>query len=326
MSWGAVAAAGIGAVGSYMGSKNSGTQSTTWSPYGPAAGPLNGTIGALGGMPYMQAYGGPYTADLNPMLSGAWNSQYGFGQNAMGLGSQYMGQGMQGYSDTLSQMQNLGPSLFRPDQATFDFTMNNLMPGLTSQSALQGNISSRALDSNIMKLIGEAGGTGQFGSKAATQLLGNSAMANALSKEALIGGIGNMYMNAAGQGISNAMTAGGRNMSALNQNRQDLLGGFRNMGQMGFDFGRIGGGIMGAAGQGLQDYNQMYTDNLRQQYMDQQSIPIQDMMNRINTYGSLGGQSTASTDNSLWGNIGAGLQGGVQGYQIYKDIFNTGDD
>ena len=326
MSWGAVASAGIGAVGSYMGSKNSGTQSTTWSPYGPAAGPLNDTIGALGGMPYMQAYGGPYTAGLNPMLSGAWNSQYGFGQNAMGLGSQYMGQGMQGYSDTLSQMQNLGPSQFRPDQATFDFTMNNLMPGLTSQSALQGNISSRALDSNIMKLIGEAGGTGQFGSKAATQLLGNSAMANALSKEALIGGIGNMYMNAAGQGISNAMTAGGRNMSALNQNRQDLLGGFRNMGQMGFDFGRIGGGIMGSAGQGLQDYNQMYTDNLRQQYMDQQSIPIQDMINRINTYGSLGGQSTASTDNSLWGNIGAGLQGGVQGYQIYKDIFNTGDD
>lgn len=326
MSWGAVAAAGIGAVGSYMGSKKSGSQSTTWSPYGPAAGPLNDTLGALGGMPYMQAYGGPYTASLNPMLSGAWNAQYGFGQNAMGLGSQYMGQGMQGMSDTLSQMQNVGPAQFRPDQATYDWTMNNLMPGLTSQAALQGNISSRALDSKLYNLMGESGASGQFGSTAASKLLGNSAQANALSREALIGGIGNLYMNAANQANANAMNAGSYNMNALNQNRNNLLQGYRNMGQMGFDFGRIGGGIMGAAGQGLQDYNQFYTDNLRQQFMDQQSIPIQDMMNRINTYGSLGGQSTASTDNSLWGNIGAGLQGGVQGYQIYKDIFNTGDD
>lgn len=326
MSWGAVAAAGIGAVGSYMGSKNSGTQSTTWSPYGPAAGPLNDTIGALGGMPYMQAYGGPYTAALNPMLSGAWGAQYGFGQNAMGLGSQYMGQGMQGFSDTLSQMQNVGPSQFRFDQNTANQIMNSYMPGLESSAALQGKLSSRALDSQLGQLMGAAGTSGQFGSNLASKLSQGAASASALSQEALQSNIQNLYMNARNAANNAGMTAGGRNMSALNQNRQDLLGGFRNMGQMGFDFGRIGGGMMGAAGQGLQDYNQMYTDNLRQQYMDQQAIPIQDMINRINTYGSLGGQSTASTDNSLWGNIGAGLQGGVQGYQIYKDIFNTGDD
>jgi hypothetical protein len=278
-------------------------------------------------MPYMQAYGGPYTAALNPKLSGAWDAQYGFGKNAVGMGSQYMGQGMQGMSNTLSQMQNLGPSRFRPDQATYDWTMNNMMPGMTSQAALQGNLSSRALDSQLYGLMDASGASGQFGSTAASKLLGNSAQANALSREALMGGIGNMYMNASGMGISNAMTAGRDNMNAMNQNRLNLLGGYSKMGQMGFDFGRVGSGMMGAAGQGLQDYNQMYTDNLRQQFMDRQSIPIQDMMNRINVYGGLGGQSTNTVENSLWGNIGAGLQGGVQGYQIYKDIFDTkGED
>ena len=265
--------------------------------YGPAKGYMDAAIGNLGGQQYYN-YAGPWYAQMNPMMSGAIGAGYDMGQGMMGTFSPYMAQGMQGYGDTLSQMANLGPAQFRPDQATFDFTMNNLMPGLTSQSALQGNISSRALDSNIMKLIGEAGGTGQFGSKAATQLLGNSAMASALSKEALIGGIGNMYMNAAGQGISNAMAAGGRNMDALNANRANLLSGYGNLANMGMRGSLAGLGAMQDAGRTQFGYDQYKTQAGLDQYnanlFGQQNF-YANQLNPLANVGQMFGKNTSTT-------------------------------
>jgi len=250
---------------------------------------------------------------------------YGVGNNAVNMGQGFMNQGMKGYQDQLSQMQNLGPQRFQYDQGTANAVMNQMSGGLTSQANLAGLLSSRNLDSQLGQLMGAAGTTGQFGTQLSSKLAGNAASANALSREALQGQIQNLYTNAAGTAANAGMSAGGKNMASAIGNQQALLGGYRNMANMGFNFGRQGAGLMGAAGTGLQDYNQMYTDNLRHQFMDRQSIPITDMINRINTYGSLGGQQTNSVDNSLWGNIGAGIQGGVQGYNIYKDIF-SGDD
>ena len=94
---------------------------------------MDAAIGNLGGQQYYN-YAGPWYAQMNPMMSGAIGAGYGMGQDMMGTFSPYMAQGMQGYGDTLSQMANLGPAQFRPDQATFDFTMNNRSSSLFTGS------------------------------------------------------------------------------------------------------------------------------------------------------------------------------------------------
>lgn len=244
---------------------SSSTTTSQLEAYGPAKGYMDAAIGNLGGQQYYN-YGGPWYASMNPMMSGAIGAGYDMGQGMMGTFSPYMAQGMGGYADQLSAMQNVGPSQFRFDQGLANQLMDSYMPGLESAAALQGKLSSRALDSQLGQLMGAAGTSGQFGSKMASKLAGNAAAASALSQEALQGNIQNMYMNARNAANQAGMTAGGANMNALNANRANLLSGYGNLANMGMQGAMAGLGAMQDAGAAQFGYDKYKTQAGLDQY------------------------------------------------------------
>ena len=303
------------------------TTTTKTDPYGAARGPMDSALSFMGSQPYMQAYGGPYNAAINPLLSQnlsnmgtAGNSLY---NQTFQPGLDMMGRGMTGYENQLSALQNRGPNQFRFDQGTANTIMNNYMPGLQSQAALQGKLSSRALQSDLGQLMGAAGAAGQFGTGVGSKLAGQSAAASALNQEALQRNIKNLYMGARGQANQAGLNAGLQNMNALNRNDAQVLGGYGNLANMGK--GMAGMGLQGLglglkAGQIQQGLDQFGIDSARQQFMDRQMIPMQDAMARAQLAGNLGqafGTTTSRTKNnpSLMSSLGqvAGLAGSVFG-------------
>ena len=303
------------------------TTTTKTDPYGAARGPMDSALSFMGSQPYMQAYGGPYNAAINPLLSQnlsnmgtAGNSLY---NQTFQPGLDMMGRGMTGYENQLSALQNRGPNQFRFDQGTANTIMNNYMPGLQSQAALQGKLSSRALQSDLGQLMGAAGAAGQFGTGVGSKLAGQSAAASALNQEALQRNIQNLYMGAQGQANQMGFNSGMANMQALNRNDMNVLGGYQNLAGMGR--GMAGMGLQGLnmglkAGQIQQGLDQFAVDSARQQYMDQQMLPMQDAMARAQLAGNLGqafGTTTSRTKNSpsLMQGLGqiAGVVGSIYG-------------
>lgn len=289
------------------------TQTTSTEGYKPAMGVVDPALGFLGSQPYMQAYGGPYAAQLNPMLQQYFNSAYGTGMGMLPGAQDMRTQGMEGYTDYLGKMLNTGPRQFQYDQGLFDQTMQNIMPGLQSSAALQGKLSSRALDSNLGQLMGAAGTSGQFGTNLSSKLSQGAASATALSQEALQRNLQNLYMGGANMANRNAYGAGMANLGAAQGFDRSMLSGYGNMTNMGASAMKDALGFMGAAGQGQQRYDQFATDMARKQFMDRQSIPLQDAMARANLASGIGqafGTTTSQlrNDYSLFDQIG-GLAG-----------------
>ena len=298
---------------------SSSTTTSQTEAYGPAKGYMDAAIGNLGGQQYYN-YGGPWYASMNPMMSGAIGAGYDMGQGMMGTFSPYMAQGMGGYADQLSAMQNLGPSQFRFDQGLANQLMDSYMPGLQSSAALQGKLSSRALDSQLGQLMGAAGTSGQFGSSLSSKLSQGAASASALSQEALQGNIQNMYMNARNAANQAGMTAGGRNMDALNANRANLLSGYGNMANMGMRGAMAGLGAMQDAGRTQFGYDQYKTQAGLDQYNANLFGQQQFYANQLNPLANVGqmfGKNTSTTTQSpsMMQNLGsiAGLAGSIYG-------------
>lgn len=268
---------------------------------------MDAALGFMGSQPYMQAYGDPYAAAINPMLSGSLNQMYGAGQNMYGQmfqpGLDTMGRGMGGYEGQLSALQNRGPNQFRFDQGTYQQMMDNAMPGLKSAVDAQGKLSSMALQSNLGQLVSGSSGAG-FGSNPLSKLGQGSAALQAqtaLNNQNFAAGL---YNNANAAATSAGMQAGGANMNALNRNDMNVLGGYGNLANMGR--GMAGMGLQGLnmglkAGQLQQNLDQFGVDSARQQFMDRQMIPMQDAMARAQMSGNLGqmfGKTTQRTSSS----------------------------
>lgn len=295
------------------------TNTTTQTPYGPAAGHMNAALGNLGNQQWQQ-YGGPWYADQNQYMQGAGMLGYGMGTDFMNQGKNAFGSGLSGYQDQLSQMANLGPQRFQYDQNAANAVMNQMSGGLTSQANLAGLLSSRNLDSQLGQLMGAAGTTGQFGTQLSSKLAGNAAQANALSREALQGQIQNLYTNAAGAAANAGMGAGSQNMQAAIGNRQALLGGYGNLANMGYKAGMGGLGAMRQAGMDQFAYDQYktqagldeYNNNLfgQQQFYTNQFTPAFNAANAFKTT-----NQTTTENMSGIGKLGAiaGLAGSVMG-------------
>jgi len=332
MGWGALASAAIGAAGSYFGSKNAGGQK--WSPYGPAAGQLNGLIDQLGNQPIATAYQGDVFAGMNPYLSNtlAGMNQFGslngvggqYASNMMGMGMGALGSGLSGYQSQLDRMQNVGPAQFRFDQGTYNTMMNNYMPGLKSAVDAQGKISSMGLQSNLGQLVSDAGAMGgSLGSNPLSKLgQGGAALQaqTALNNQQFAAGL----YNTANSAASNAgMGAGMANMNALNQNQSNLLTGYGRLAGMGQGLAGAGYGAglqnlgLGLkAGQIQQAYDQSNIDALMKHHYLGQSVGSADIMNRIGSLGGLGGQTTIQTN--PWQAAFSGAQGGLALWDAFK--------
>jgi hypothetical protein len=304
------------------------TMTTSTEGYKPAMQSVDSALGYMQDMPYMQAYGGPYAAAMNPMLSQAYGSMFDTGRGMLPGAQDMRSQGMQGYSDYLGKMLNTGPRQFQYDQGLYDQTMQNIMPGLQSSAALQGKLSSRALDSNLGQLMGAAGTSGQFGTNLSSKLSQGAASATALSQEALQRNLQNLYMGGANMANRNAYGAGMANFGAGQNFDRNMLSGYGNMTNMGASAMKDALGFMGQAGMGQQRYDQFATDMERKQFMDRQSIPLQDAMARAQLGSSIGkafGTTTQKSKNdfSLFDKIGmtaqlgqslAGMGSGLGGF------------
>lgn len=304
------------------------TTTTSTEGYKPAMGVVDRSLGFLGDQPYMQAFDQPYAAGLNDMLMQYFNSAYGTGMGMLPGAQDMRTQGMQGYTDYLGKMLNTGPRQFQYDQGLFDQTMQNIMPGLQSSAALQGKLSSRALDSNLGQLMGAAGTTGQFGTNLSSKLSQGAASATALSQENLQRNLQNLYLGGANMANRNAYGAGMANLGAAQGFDRNMLTGYGNMTNMGASAMKDALGFMQSAGQGQQRYDQFATDMARKQFMDRQSIPLQDAAARAQL-GSQIGQAFGTTtqrqrnDYSLFDKIGGiaslgqslfGMASGIPGF------------
>lgn len=311
-----------------MGLFSSSTKSTTKTdPYAAAKGPMDAALGFMGSQPYAQAYGGPYNAAINPMLSGSLGQMYSGGMgmynDLYGAGIDMMKGGMGDYQNQLSALQNRGPNQFRFDQGLYQQMMDNSMPGLRSAVDAQGKLSSMALQSNLGQLVSGSSGAG-FGSNPLSKLGQGSAALQAqtaLNNQNFAAGL---YNNANAMATNAGMTAGGANMNALNANDARVLGGYGNLANMGR--GMAGMGLQGLdmglkAGQLQQNLDQFGVDSARQQFMDRQMIPMQDAMARAGLAGKLGQafgkttQRTSSTPSMMsslgqLGSFGMNMMGG----------------
>jgi len=186
------------------------------------------------------------------------------------------------------------------------------MPGLQSSATLQGLMGQRQLQSNLGQLTAAAGQAGGFGSNPLSKLAGGAASATALNNEGVQRNIQNMYMGAMGSANQAGMNAGSQNLANTMANQNSLLGGYGNMFNAGnsmmgagYNAGRNNLNMQQNAGGLQQNYNQFVTDSQRKQFMDQQTIPMQDIMSRLNAFSGLAStfgknKNTQSSTPSLW--------------------------
>lgn len=328
MSWAATGAAGIGAAASIYGAKKGAQRA--WSPYGPAKDGLNQSIDALAGLPMMEAYDGSYTADQNPMMIGALQSMY---SNPMGnmFADQMMGEygndlaslGLEGYMDQLDTMQVNGPREFEYDNALFDQTMGNYMPGLESLVENNGRMTTRQMNSDLARLRA-AGGLGGN-----TKVDQESALAQALAAENADKFATNAFNSAFGTANNNAMGAGQFNLNSANAYDQNMLNSYGSFMDAGFNNMITGNqqntaniNMQGLAGQVQQGYDQLAIDNSRMQHFDKQNIPRQDMMDRMAAFSGLGtGQQAQGINPFQFGAQGA--QAGMALYSAFQPQNNA---
>lgn len=323
------------------------TQTGQLKPWGPAAGHMTNYMGQLAGMPTMQAFGGNYAADMNPMYAQALQAGNNWGNTLMsqgrGLYDQGMGmfnKGMGDYQAMLETQRVAGPRQFQYDQGLFDQTLNNFMPGLEAMVGAQGRMSSMGLQSNLGQLVSQAGQSGSLGGNPMSKLgQGSAALQaqNTLNNQMFAG---NLYNQAAGMGNANAMSSGAANLQSGQMYDSNMLGGYANIANMGRGLGQMGLGMQGTgmdamnfAGSNMQKYDQFARDMQRQQFMDRQTIPMQDIQNRLGVFSNLSAQfgknkqtQSGSPLDGLMKGVGAigGIAGSVYSMPGMGGLFGGG--
>ena len=268
---------------------------------------LTRSTDAYGNLTTPGAYGGNWQAGLNPMLSGAWGNMYGNqpGQDYMTQMGQSAGGAMDAYNKQRFAMDDMGTNPFRMDQAAYDQTMANLMPGIQGSYDAAARDIGRDLDwTQLPGMEATAAGLGLQGS---TKLGQGSALAQGMASDRLADVSSGLYQNAANQAQNAAMTAGQQNL----QGNVNLLDSYGRYGQSGmnnaFDMNQ---GMMSnqlLAGQGQQGYNQAGIDYNRQQFNEQQQNPwvyeSQRLNNLSNVGNTFGTQTTSETSSPGLGNV-----------------------
>jgi len=204
-------------------------------------------------------------------------------------------------------MQSVGAPQFQFDNQTYNTLMNNTMPGLRSAVDAQGRMSSQALQSDLGQLVSQANQSGVIGSNPLSKLSQGSAALTAQNQLNNQQFAANLYSQANSQANQGGMSAGLANQRANINNQGNILSGYNNllgignnMLGSGYNAGIQNLGLMGRAAGARQDYDQFQTDMQRQQFMDQQTIPMQDALSRMNAAGNIanvfGTQTTNQTN------------------------------
>ena len=268
--------------------------------YAPAKGYMDAAIGNLGSQQWNQ-YNGPWAASQNQYQLGAGQQGYDMGQNMLNQGGQMFGNGMQGFQNQMSQMQNNGAHQFNFDQGTANQVMDQLSGGMTSSANLQGLMSQRNLDSQLYGLMQESGSSSPLGSNVSSKLLGNSAQANALSRQALQGSIQNMYGQAATGSVNAGMSAGSQNLNSAIGRDSSMLNGYNSMMNQGMNAQTTGLGAMRQAGMDQFGYDQYKTQAGLDQYQNnmygQQGF-YANQLNPLANVGQMFGTRSTRTDNN----------------------------
>lgn len=278
-------------------------------PYAPVAPYLNSLIANLGNAPTMQAYDGQYFADMNPMFRQALTDMFqnpagrAFAERMSGqFGSDLAEMGLDGFTDALTTMRNRGPRQFEFDAGTADTIMDRFMPGLTGAVERNGVLTSRQLDSDLAQLRAAGGGGGN------TRTGQQSALAQALAAERQDDFVLDAFGAASGAANNAGMSAGTMNLNQGNLFDNQIMGGFSDLMRTGIN-GMITGNnannlnmeLARGAGNAFQAFDQGVLDAERQQFMDSQSIPINDMLTRLNAMTNVGNmfgeQTTTTTQN-----------------------------
>ena len=303
-----------------MGFFSGSTTTENWTdPYAPAKGYMDAAIGNLGSQQF-QEYGGPWYAEMNPYMSGANSAGYGFGKSMLPGAQDMMFSGQKGYTDYMSALANRGPRQFQYDQGLFNQTMDNFLPGLQSQAALQGKLSSRALDSNLGQLLSSAGLAGGVGSSLSSKLSQGSAMAQAGAQEALQNSIQNLYMGAANTANANAYGAGSQNLASARAYDNGMLSNYGNMYNLGLGGAQAGIGAMRDAGNSRFAYDQYKVgaglDEYRNNLFGRQGF-YSDQLGSLSNVAQMFGTNVSRSSQSMsgLGKLGslAGLAGSIYG-------------
>ena len=273
---------------------------------------LSNSVGNYADLALPEAYGGDWQAQLNPMLSGAWNNMYndptgqGFmqqsgqagsmGLNAMGQGMDAMGQG----------------NAFQFDQNLFDQSMGNLMPGLQGSYDAATRDIGRNLNWNTLPGL-DMGNIGA-GQQGGTALGKQSALATGMAQDRASDIGAGLYQNAINQSSQNAMKAGAGNQSAQN----NIIGQYGNMANMGLNaMGQgfnMNQGMLNnqlQAGTGQQGYSQQGNDMNRAHFDQQQTLPWiyegKRLSNLTNPGSAFGTTTNEQSSDPGLGNIGLQL-------------------
>jgi len=287
-----------------------------------------------------QAYGGPWTAGLNPMLNQSWMGGMQFGQpggagaNAADL-SGFAGAGMLGYGagqgmDYMNQLRQQGPQQYQYDQGTYNQVMGNLMPGLQGQFDAAMRDPTRQFNEQTLPGInmGSIGSGGQFGTKAFNQ----GAIASRGLQDRAADTASGLWANAANQANQAGYGAGGLNLQSGQNLQNNLLGGYNNMASMGgnlvnqgYNMGAQNLQMQNTIGGQRQAYEQSIIDNQRAQWDQQQQLPWTAQQNRQNLYSGLSGGTNQGGTNTGFANTVNGAQTALGMWNMFSPMLNQGN-
>ena len=353
MVWGNVAAAGAGALGSFLGAKEGNQDNFGWGnqwadDHNQA---VKNAVNHYSNLPTQRYFGSSPVAPMNADRLRFLQEQAAFGSPTGQGGMNTYVQGLTGVSnlaagrsgvDFMRQRQQQGPNQFQGsqfgyDQGTFDQTMGNLMPGL--QGAYDSAMRDPTRQFNEQTIPGikmaAAGAGQQFGTAPQKQ----SAIAARGLADRGADTASALWMNAANQAQNSAMTggvqnlgadltAGRENMEAAGRYDQMLINGYQNAGQLGttqlnqaYNMGQGNNQMRQNTGNALQGYDQSLVDAEKARWDFAQQAPHVAAQNQIDMWNSikLGGTPGPSGSSSL----ATGVQGALAGLGVHNAFTNS---
>ena len=325
MSWGAIGAAGVGAVGGILAGGNEehigpGDIMPRW---------LHDDQQRVGesimNLPTPEYYGGQLIADQNPYMQQALAGMGGYGDGRGGRMADlsYLAGigGLNQFGEGMRHMDRLAGDGFMYDQGTFDQTMGNLMPGL--QGAYDAATRDITRDLNWNTLPGIDMASSQLGLQGNSKVGQASALERGMAADRAADVGSALWMNAANQAHEAAMRGGLADLD-LGQN---LVGQYANYGNMGgqmlnqgYNMGLSNLGVGMEAGQAQQLYDQSLIDAEMDKWNYNQMAPwiaTEQQNNMILAHRM--GSTPHTTGASAW-------ETGLQGLQAGLGIYSAGQD
>lgn len=335
MAWPALAAAGIGALGSYLGGKAS--QPEAVNPLDAIPGYLQSTYHDLTsqvmGLPMPQYYQGPTVAPLNSDiqrgLARMRQLSSGTGRNVLNeqmLAGRYGGDALSQAYRTTMNFKNQGANKFKYDQGLFNRVMGNLTPGLQGAYNAATRDINRDLNWNQIPGINmanvAAGGMGN------TKALQGSALAQGMAQDRAADIGSALWMNAANQANQAAYGAGSQNLDSRNAFRGQILGGFQNAANLGlpqlgnaFQTGTANAQNTLGVGDYLRNITQQKYDANMARWNFNQNRRMDHLRNRLSLIPGPGGYQPAAPSVSPFVQ---GLYGANAGLNLYSAGQNAG--